>query len=110
MSVDAAAVEPEVAPPVAPEEPAPPVAAAPASTVIDITALPPLIERGEPAVVIGPDGKPAAALVPVEWLVEHLDLREDIEDGLAIDAALAEMAETGEQPRPWEELKAELEL
>ncbi len=92
MSVDAAAVEPVVAPPVAPEEPepAPPVAAAPASTVIDITALPPLIERGEPAVVIGPDGKPAAALVPVEWLVEHLDLREDIEDGLAIDAALAE--------------------
>lgn len=108
MSVDAAAVEPEVAPPVAPEEPepVPPAAVAPASTVIDITALLPLIERGEPAVVIGPDGKPAAALVPVDWLVEHLDLREDIEDGLAIDAALAEDGESV----PLDEMLAKYDL
>lgn len=50
-------------------------------------------------------GNPAQKLT-----LEELEALEDAADIAAGQAALEEMARTGEQPRPWEEVWAELGL
>ena len=42
-----------------------------------------------------------------EALVEHV---EDLEDAIEADQALREMEQTGEEPKPWEEIKEQLRL
>ncbi|EMY35808.1 prevent-host-death protein [Arthrobacter crystallopoietes BAB-32] len=51
-----------------------------------------------------------AALIDADDLAELIEAAEDLEDLRAAEAARQEMADSGESPVPWEEVKAELGL
>ncbi len=55
-------------------------------------------------------GRRVAALIDADDLAAIIDLAEDMADIRAAEAARLEMKETGEQPIPWEDVKAELGL
>lgn len=55
-------------------------------------------------------GRRVAAVIDADDLERLLDLAEDMADIRAAEAARTEMQETGEQPVPWDEVKAELGL
>jgi prevent-host-death family protein len=55
-------------------------------------------------------GRKVAAVIDAGDLEEILALAEDMSDILAAEAAREEMASTGQEPIPWEEVKAELGL
>lgn len=55
-------------------------------------------------------GHRVAAVIDADELERVLDLAEDMADIRAAEAARAEMAETGETPIPWDEVKADLGL
>jgi len=55
-------------------------------------------------------GKRVAAVMDPDELERLMDLAEEMEDVLAAQAARTEMAETGELPVPWDEVKADLGL
>ena len=55
-------------------------------------------------------GRRVAALIDADDLARLIESAEDLEDLRAAEAARAEMADTGESPVPWEEVKAELGL
>lgn len=62
-------------------------------------------------VLIGTNGQPSAALIPVEDLKLLERLIEEEEDRIDIadaDAALAEMERTGEKPKPLDEVLREI--
>jgi prevent-host-death family protein len=64
-----------------------------------------VIDRKE-RVIVQRDGRPVAALVPIE----DLDLLEQLEDQIDVEEARKVLADPAEQYRPWEEVKAELGL
>jgi prevent-host-death family protein len=55
-------------------------------------------------------GRRVAAVVDADYLDEVIELAEDMADIRAAAAARAEMQATGEQPIPWEVVKADLGL
>ncbi len=55
-------------------------------------------------------GRRVAAVIDADDLAAIIDLAEDMADIRAAESARAEMKETGEQPIPWEDVKAELGL
>jgi prevent-host-death family protein len=55
-------------------------------------------------------GRRVAALIDADDLAELVQAAEDLEDLRAAESARREMAESGELPVPWEEVKAELGL
>jgi prevent-host-death family protein len=55
-------------------------------------------------------GRRVAAVVDASYLDWLIELAEDYADVAAARAARDEMAETGEQPVPWEQVKADLGL
>ena len=55
-------------------------------------------------------GRRVAAVIDADDLAAIIDLAEDMADIRAAEAARVEMKETGEQPIPWEDVKAELGL
>jgi len=55
-------------------------------------------------------GRRVAVLVDADDFDRLLERLEDLEDAEAAEAARREMAETGAQPVPWDEVKAELGL
>lgn len=55
-------------------------------------------------------GRRVAAVIDADDLAAIIDLAEDMADIRAAEAARAEMETTGEQPIPWEDVKAELGL
>jgi prevent-host-death family protein len=55
-------------------------------------------------------GRRVAAVIGADQLDELLEAAEDLEDIRLAAAARAEMAESGENPIPWEEVKADLGL
>lgn len=55
-------------------------------------------------------GRRVAALIDADDLDRIIELAEDMTDILAAAAARAEMQETGEQPIPYEQVRAELGL
>jgi prevent-host-death family protein len=55
-------------------------------------------------------GRRVAAVIDAEQLDELLEAAEDLADIRAAAAARAEMAESGEGPIPWEQVKADLGL
>jgi prevent-host-death family protein len=55
-------------------------------------------------------GRRVAALIDADDLERILELAEDMADIRAAEEALAEMAATGEEPIPWEDVKADLGL
>lgn len=55
-------------------------------------------------------GRRVAAVVDADDLDRVLELAEDMSDILAAAAARAEMQETGEEPVPWQQVKADLGL
>ena len=55
-------------------------------------------------------GRRVAAVIDADDLAAIIDLAEDMADIRAAEAARLEMKETGEQPIPWEDVKAELGL
>ena len=55
-------------------------------------------------------GRRVAAVIDADDLAVIIDLAEDMADIRAAEAARAEMELTGEQPIPWEDVKAELGL
>lgn len=55
-------------------------------------------------------GRRVAAVVDADDLDRVLELAEDMSDILAAAAARAQMQETGEEPIPWEQVKADLGL
>lgn len=85
-----------------------PVPCEPAAT-LDLAA----VVAGGHIVVNGPDGQPLAAVVPLSVLDEITRLRELVEDQEDVIAALESVLhqlESGEEPRPWAEVRAELGL
>ena len=55
-------------------------------------------------------GRKVAAVIDAGDLEEILALAEDMSDILAAEAAREEMVSTGQEPIPWEEVRAELGL
>jgi prevent-host-death family protein len=55
-------------------------------------------------------GRRVAAVIDADDLDTIVELAEDMSDIRAAEAARAEMKETGEQPIPWEDVKADLGL
>jgi prevent-host-death family protein len=55
-------------------------------------------------------GRRVAAVIDADQLDDLLEAAEDLEDMRLAAAARAEMAESGESPIPWEEVKADLGL
>jgi len=55
-------------------------------------------------------GQKVAAVIDAEDLERLISLAEDMSDILAAAAARAEMEQTGSEPIPWEEVRAELGL
>jgi prevent-host-death family protein len=55
-------------------------------------------------------GRRVAAVIDADDLKGILELAEDMADIRAAEAARAEMKATGEQPIPWDEVKADLGL
>lgn len=55
-------------------------------------------------------GRRVAAVIDADDLAAIIDLAEDMADIRAAEAARAEIEATGEQPIPWEDVKAELGL
>lgn len=55
-------------------------------------------------------GRRVAAVIDADQLDELLEAAEDLEDIRLAAAAREEMAESGESPIPWEEVKADLGL
>lgn len=55
-------------------------------------------------------GRRVAALIDAEDLANLIEAAEDLADIRAANAARSEMADAGEGPVPWEEVKAELGL
>ena len=55
-------------------------------------------------------GRRVAAVIDADDLAVIIDLAEDMADIRAAEAARTEMELTGEQPIPWEDVKAELGL
>ena len=55
-------------------------------------------------------GRRVAALIDAEDLAKLIEAAEDLDDLRAANAARTEMADTGEGPLPWEQVKAELGL
>lgn len=55
-------------------------------------------------------GRRVAAVVDADQLDELLEAAEDLADIRAAAAARAEMAESGDVPVPWEQVKADLGL
>ena len=55
-------------------------------------------------------GRRVAAVIDADDLDTIVELAEDMSDIRAADAARTEMKETGEQPIPWEDVKADLGL
>jgi len=55
-------------------------------------------------------GRRVAAVIDAEDLDEILALAEDMADIRAAEAARAEMLETGQEPIPWDQVKADLGL
>jgi prevent-host-death family protein len=55
-------------------------------------------------------GRKVAAVIDADDIEEILALAEDMSDILAAEAAREQMASTGREPIPWEEVKAELGL
>jgi prevent-host-death family protein len=55
-------------------------------------------------------GRRVAAVIDAEQLEELFEAAEDLADIRAAAAARAEMAESGERPIPWEQVKADLGL
>ena len=55
-------------------------------------------------------GRRVAAVIDADDLDAIVELAEDMADIRAAEAARAEMKETGEQPIPWEDVKADLGL
>ncbi|OUZ12179.1 prevent-host-death protein [Aeromicrobium sp. PE09-221] len=55
-------------------------------------------------------GRRVAAVMDAEELERLVEAAEDLADIRAAAAARAEMAETGEAPVPWEQVKADLGL
>jgi prevent-host-death family protein len=55
-------------------------------------------------------GRRVAAVIDADQLDDLLEAAEDLEDIRLAAAARAEMAESGESPIPWEEVKADLGL
>jgi prevent-host-death family protein len=55
-------------------------------------------------------GRRVAAVIGADQLDELLEAAEDLEDIRLAAAARVEMAESGESPIPWEEVKADLGL
>jgi prevent-host-death family protein len=55
-------------------------------------------------------GRRVAAVVDAAYLDWLIELAEDYADVQAAQAALSEMAETGERALPWEQVKADLGL
>ena len=55
-------------------------------------------------------GRRVAAVIDADDLDTIVELAEDMSDIRAAEAARTEMKETGEQPIPWEDVKADLGL
>jgi prevent-host-death family protein len=55
-------------------------------------------------------GRRVAAIIDADELDRLIELAEDMEDIRAAEEAEAEMRETGQEPIPWETVKAELGL
>ena len=55
-------------------------------------------------------GRRVAAVIDADERDRLLDLAEDVADIRAAEAARAEMAETGQRPIPWAQVKADLGL
>ncbi|MDJ0355724.1 type II toxin-antitoxin system Phd/YefM family antitoxin [Paenarthrobacter sp. PH39-S1] len=55
-------------------------------------------------------GRRVAALIDAEDLANLIEAAEDLDDLRAANEARTEMAESGQGPIPWEEVKAELGL
>ena len=55
-------------------------------------------------------GRRVAAVIDADDLDAIVELAEDMADIRAAEAARAEMKDTGEQPSPWEDVKADLGL
>jgi prevent-host-death family protein len=55
-------------------------------------------------------GRRVAAVIDADDLDAIVELAEDMADIRAAEAARAEIKETGEQPIPWEDVKADLGL
>jgi len=55
-------------------------------------------------------GRRIAAVVDASYLEQLIEAAEDLSDLEAVAAARAEMAETGEDAIPWEQVKADLGL
>jgi prevent-host-death family protein len=55
-------------------------------------------------------GRRVAAVIDADDLDAIVELAEDMADIRAAEAARAEMKETGDQPIPWEDVKADLGL
>jgi prevent-host-death family protein len=55
-------------------------------------------------------GRRVAAVIDAEHLEQLIEAAEDLADLQAVAAARAEMAETGENAIPWEQVRADLGL
>lgn len=64
------------------------------------------VAYGKDRVIVHRHGKPIAALVPIE----DYELLEQMEDDVDVEEAKRILADPGETPQPWEEVKAELGL
>lgn len=64
------------------------------------------VRFGKERIILHCDGKPVAALVPIE----DFELFEQMEDDLDIAEAKRILADPSERPEAWEQVKAELGL
>ncbi len=67
------------------------------------------IDRGLP-VYIERHGRRVAAIIGAQELERIMELAEDMEDIRAAEEARAQQLATGDEPIPWEEVKADLGL
>jgi prevent-host-death family protein len=68
------------------------------------------VRQAHEPVYLSRRGQKVAAVIDAKDLEEILALAEDMSDILAAEAAREEMASTGREPIPWEEVKVELGL
>lgn len=66
--------------------------------------------EGSEPVYLSSHGRRVAAVIDAEVLERIIELAEDALDIRAVLEVEAEMARTGEQPIPWEQVKADLGL